>query len=94
MVAAKQKTEPVNPIGAIGIAWLVAALFGDELVGVAMFGFESDALLMSITQSWWWIYQAVIALVFAMISAFTDRRSSEIRRNQNDLGDNADHERD
>jgi hypothetical protein len=48
--------------------WMIAALFGDEIAAVVMFGAESDALLMSFTQRWWWIYQGVLLVLASLVS--------------------------
>jgi len=52
----------------IWVVWFLAGLFGDEVVGVALFGLESEALLMSFLQRWWWVYEGVL---FALVCLST-----------------------
>ena len=49
------------------IGWILAGTFGDELVGVSLFGFESDALELSMGQAWWWYYQLGNLILFGLI---------------------------
>ncbi len=62
----------------IWLVWLIAGLIGDELVGVVLFGLESDALLMSLTQRSWWVYQGVLlalAVLASLVATDLDRRT-------------------
>ena len=67
LVADRNKRHRSRVLPAIWGAWLVAAIFGDEIVGVAVFGLESDALLMSLTQRWWWVYQGLLLALAGLI---------------------------
>ncbi len=69
MVADRDNRRRNRVLPCIWGAWLLAAIFGDEIVGVVLFGLESDALLMSLAQRWWWVYQGAL-LVLACLVAF------------------------
>jgi len=60
MVAGRDNPRRNRLLPSIFVAWLFAAILGDEIVGVVLFGLESDALLMSLTQRWWWVYQGLL----------------------------------
>ena len=60
MVAGRDNPRRNRILPSICVAWLFAAILGDELVGVVLFGLESDALLMSLTQCWWWVYEGLL----------------------------------
>ncbi len=51
------------------VPWLLAALLGDELVGIIMYGWNSEALGFSLAKPWWWIYQALLLFLFGPLIA-------------------------
>lgn len=47
------------------IAWIAVGTFGDEVFGLVVLGWESDALGFPMSRTWWWIFQLGVMLVFA-----------------------------
>lgn len=82
MVAGRDNRRRNRLLPSIWVAWLFAAILGDEIVGVLLFGLESDALLMSLTQRWWWVYQGLLltlvcltVLIVKRIGVFRAKRA-------------------